>query len=145
MVSGTLAKVGVEAVVAGLPEFEKNFSKMNSLVSLFSKNTESATRKMSPFESCCWYWADTYRRLTDQGVIIYPLEALNESFAALMALADQTGARVSRDVWLRHAGKRANVGVSDEEPPVWTFEEVETFAQVAGDVQGWFGYPVEGG
>ena len=101
--------------------------------------------EMSSFASCCWYWADTYRRLIEQGVIVYPLEALNESFAALMALADQAGARVSRDVWLRHAGKRANVGVADDEPPVWTAEEAETFARVAGDVQRWFGYPVGGG
>ena len=101
--------------------------------------------KMSPFAACCWYWADTYRRLIEEGVMVYPLEALNTSFAALMALADQAGARVSRDVWLRFAGQRANVGVADEEPPVWTFDEVETFALVAGDVQEWFGYPGGGG
>lgn len=100
--------------------------------------------KMSPFAACCWYWADTYRRLIGQGVICYPLEVLNTSFAALIALADQAGARVSRDVWLRHAGRRANVGVSEEEPPVFTFEEVETFARVAGDMQEWFGYEMEG-
>jgi len=102
-------------------------------------------RKMTPFAACCWYWADTYRRLTEQGVTIFPLEALNTSFAAVMALADQAGARVSHDVWLKHAGRRANVSVADEEPPVWTFEEVETFARVAGDVQEWFGYEMEGG
>ena len=101
--------------------------------------------KMSPFASCCWYWADTYRRLIDEGVMVYPLEALNTSFAALMAFADQAGARVSRDVWLRFAGQRANVGVKDEEPPVWTAEEMETFARVAGGVQAWFGYPMGGG
>jgi len=101
--------------------------------------------KMSPFAACCWYWADTYRRLVEERVMAYPLEVLNESFASFAILCGMVGIEADHDVWLRFAGKRANVGVESDAPPVWTFDEAETFARVAGDVQEWFGYLMEGG
>jgi len=102
-------------------------------------------RPMSPFASCCWYWADTYRRLIDQGVKCYKLEVLNRNWVEFHRLCTKVGVTPDHAVWLRYAGRRVNVSVKDEEPPVWTFDEVETFALVAGDVQEWFGYPMDGG
>ena len=98
----------------------------------------------TPFGQCCWYWADTYRRLAVSDVKCYKLEILNRNYVEFYHLCERVGITPDHATWLAHAGKRANVGVADEEPPVWTFDEVEMFARVAGDVQEWFGYPMEG-
>jgi len=97
---------------------------------------------MNAFDACCWYWADTYRRLTCRGVRIYRLEDLNADFDVFQTLCNTAGAQADKSVWQQHAGQRANVGVGDV-PLVWSTEQKSAFQQLAGSVQQFFGY--EGG
>jgi len=98
----------------------------------------------SPFESCCWYWATTYRLLERQNVPLYYLEKLNGDWGYFCELCHALGLTVRHEDWLRHAGKRANVGVADEEPPIWGAAQWAQFGAMAGDVQRELGYPMQG-
>lgn len=99
-------------------------------------------RQMSTFESCCWYWADCYRRMRNQGIEMFRLEDLNESYEEFSRLCEYVGAEVSRADWSEFAGKRVHVGVKDSRPPQWDRREQAVFDWMAGDVQREFGYDV---
>lgn len=82
MVTGTLAKVGVEAVVEGFPEFAKNFGKMNDLMGSFTKGTETATRKMSPFNKILSAVGESLRRIGEfviAGLIVKGIQRITEA------------------------------------------------------------------
>jgi len=95
---------------------------------------------LAPFAACCWYWADTYRRLVGQGVPIWRLEDLNEDFGVYVNLCQALDFEADHYTWEQHAGKRLNVSIKDEELPAWGADECEAFEGLAGDVQDRFGY-----
>jgi hypothetical protein len=101
--------------------------------------------RLTPFEACCWYWATTYRLLERQQVPLFYLEKLSGDYGYFCELCHAAGVTVRHENWLRHAGKRANVGVKDEEPPVWDAAQWAQFEALAGDVQRALGYPMQGG
>jgi len=96
---------------------------------------------MDAFEACCWYWATTYRLLERQGVPLFYLEKLNSDYDYFCELCRAVGITVRHENWLRHANRRANVGVVDEKPPVWGAAQWSQFGAWAGDVQRALGYP----
>ena len=96
---------------------------------------------LDPFDACAWYWAETYRRLVEDGVLVFRLEDLNVEYKQFHALCKHLGAEVSSEQWARFAGKPTNVGVGVE-PLTWDDDRRETFELLAGDVQGFFGYEV---
>jgi hypothetical protein len=93
------------------------------------------------FDACAWYWAETYRRLVEDGVLIFRLEDLNAEYREFQALCKMLGAEVTSEQWTRFAGKPQNVDVG-QEPLEWDTEQRETFEMLAGDVQSFFGYEV---
>ncbi len=97
---------------------------------------------MTAFEACCWYWATTYRLLERQEVPMYYLEKLNGDYGYFCKLCHALELTVRHEDWLRHAGRRANVGVAEEDAPVWDEVEREAFERLAGDVQRGLGYPL---
>lgn len=100
-------------------------------------------QSMSPFAACCWYWADTYRRLITEGVKFWRLEDLNTRVEAFGALCDEVGVEADRTVWKQCVGRRVNVDVGDV-PLDWDAQHVAAFEMLAGDVQKFFDYPMEG-
>ncbi len=97
---------------------------------------------VSAFAKCCWYWATTYRLLERQNVPLYYLEKLNADYDYFEGLCDVLGLTVQQGDWQQHAGKRTNVSVEDEGPPVWGAAQWAQFGALAGDVQRRLGYPL---
>lgn len=93
----------------------------------------------TPFEKCCWYWADTYERLSRQHVLIYRLDFLNRDFDYFRALCDYIGCEVSQLDWRKRVNKPKNVDVGDV-PLQWGNWEHDRFAEIAGNVQQRLGY-----
>ena len=88
----------------------------------------------TPFEKCCWYWADTYRRL--YGLETFRLEDLTQDYSHFCLLCNLLGVQVSEEEWRTFASTPINVGVGLTTPPVWSEEEYKIFYNVAGDIQG---------
>jgi len=100
-------------------------------------------QSMSPFAACCWYWADTYRRLIPLGVRFWRLEDVNARWPSFRSLCNEVGLDADRGVWTANVNRRANVGVGDA-PLDWDAEHTAAFEMLAGDVQEFFEYPMEG-
>lgn len=94
----------------------------------------------SVFMQCCWYWADTYRRLLalEEWLPIFRLEDLNDNYAAFETLCYEVGiSPPSEAIWERHIGVRKNISLPDE-PVEWSDEWEAEFARLAGDIQDYF-------
>jgi hypothetical protein len=87
------------------------------------------------FAKCCWFWADTYERLYDQGVPIVTLGRLNKSYRTYWLLCERLAIKpVSQRVWRTYAGRRihsSRMPVSGE----WTPEQEAVFEEWAGNTQ----------
>jgi len=95
---------------------------------------------LTPFEKCCWYWADTYKLLMWQGVPIFRLEWLNAHWPNFNeGLCNYVGVNVSHEDWKKHAFKSVNVDAGNA-PLEWCDWQYERFTEIAGDVQRGFGY-----
>jgi hypothetical protein len=97
----------------------------------------------TPFQRCCWYWADAYRILVAWGVPIFRLEDLNADYAEVEVLCAKLG--IEPPTWqhwakLRH--KPANATKPHGARLEWSTGECEAFRRAAGDMQRRFGYPV---
>lgn len=90
---------------------------------------------MTPFERCCWLWADSYRRLLDQNVPIFTLESLNAEFSNVERLCDVLGISVSYENWQERAGKPVDDFYQGRPRPALPPEQLEIFNRWAGDVQ----------
>lgn len=84
----------------------------------------------SYFGKVCWYWAEAYQRLIDQGIFCYRLDRLNQSYAYFSSLCNQIGVQITKQQWAQMAGQRINAATYHE-TPVWDEDE---FLRVAGDV-----------
>jgi len=102
---------------------------------------QSPVDLLTPFERCCWYWADTYKLLMWQDVPIYRLDRLNKDFACLCVLCNCLGIEIRFDDWQKRAGKRINADIGDV-PLEWGNWEHSRFAEIAGDVQRRLGYEI---
>ncbi len=85
------------------------------------------------FEKCCWYWADTYRRLDEQCIMIYRLEDLSTDFSVFSQLCDVIGVSVDRKVWDRMKDKRVNS--RPRKDVKWDKIRISAFEMIADDVQ----------
>jgi hypothetical protein len=92
-----------------------------------------------PFASCCWYWADAYRRLLETGIPIIRLEALNEGFKTFQILCQYLHVEVTMEQWRGFAGNPDNVDVGNA-PLEWSDEQNATFDELAGYVWRALGY-----
>lgn len=93
---------------------------------------------MTPFESCCWYWADAYRRIFNIPVPIYKLEDLNSDWGKFESLCEFLNVKVSSEDWVNFSRFKMNVMITT--PLKWDNEKMETFDLLAGDVQSRLGY-----
>jgi hypothetical protein len=92
------------------------------------------------FAKCCWYWADAYERLLKQGVDIFRLEALNESYLACEALYEELGVKIAQRVWKRYAGRKIHVDKRAPKVLNWTTKQEDIFERWAGDIYEEVGY-----
>lgn len=100
---------------------------------------------ITPFEKACWYWAKTYRYLSDSElpfVPVYSLEQLNEDWELAESLFRYAQVNISHETWVKYAHQIINGLVSDPEPPEWDYRECQAFNRLAGDIQERFGYPL---
>jgi hypothetical protein len=52
---------------------------------------------LDAFDACAWYWAETYRRLIEDGVLVFRLEDLNATYKQFRELNGRTVAEGGRD------------------------------------------------
>ena len=102
---------------------------------------ETPSEFKTPFEKCCWYWADTYWRLVRTGVPTFKLEDLNNDYSKLGLLCELLGVRVSKSAWKSFKNRPLNVDVGTQ-PLNWSKRELITFQTIAGDIQTNFGYAI---
>lgn len=106
-----------------------------SAIQPLDAETGAAWATMTVFEKNCWEWADAYRRLREQGVTIYRLEDLNESYEAVCHLCEQLNIEVPREKWNECAGKRVDA-FRPISPVRFSDEQERAFQRWAGDVHG---------
>lgn len=94
--------------------------------------------QMTPFERCCWLWADSYRRLRVQGVPIFTLESLNAEFGNVERLCEVLQIDVSYEDWRKHAGKPVDDFYQGQPHPSLPSEQLKIFDKWAGDIQEYF-------
>jgi len=87
---------------------------------------------MTPFEKCCWYWADTYRRLSN--IETFRLEDLNSNYDEFCRLCYMLDVKVSARVWEKHRRTLVNADVGLRTPPYWGRKQKLAFDDVAGDI-----------
>jgi len=92
----------------------------------------------TPFERCCWLWANSYQRLLDQDVPIFTLESLNAEFGNVERLCDVLGISVSYEDWQEHAGKPVDDYYQGRPRPALPPDQLEIFNRWAGDIQEYF-------
>ncbi len=93
----------------------------------------------TPFEKCCWYWADTYFRLARQAVPVLRLEDLNSDYSTVELLGMLLNVHISKQAWERARGQPENIGVGPQ-PLQWSRRELAVFEAIAGEVHHRFGY-----
>jgi hypothetical protein len=92
------------------------------------------------FARCCWYWADTYNRLKNQGIRIFRLEDLTASYPVFWHLLCIIGADVSEDIWEDFRHRRLNAGTRIDQPLGWGEAEWDTYNAFARPVAETLGY-----
>lgn len=98
----------------------------------------SGWSEMTPFARCCWLWANSYRRLLNQGVSIFTLESLNAEFGNVERLCDILGISVSYEDWQEHANKPVDDFYQGRPRPALSPAQLEAFNRWAGDIQEYF-------
>ena len=93
-----------------------------------------------PFACCCWYWADAYERLEQQGIPVWRLEDLNENEAEFDRLCEFLGITVRKAAWDWLAGQPAHASIAQDTPLDWDEQQAATFDRWAGAMQENFGY-----
>ena len=94
--------------------------------------------KRTPFERCCWLWADSYRRLRNWDVPIFTLESLNAEFGNVERLCEILRIDVSYEDWQAAAGKPVDDFYKGRPRPALSPAQLETFNRWAGDIQEYF-------
>ena len=93
------------------------------------------------FAKCCWFWADVYERLLEQGVDIFTLESLNESYSACKLLCDELGIeRVEERIWKQFAQHLIHRGREPLDPRDWIVEQEIAFCKWALAIHQELGY-----
>jgi len=95
---------------------------------------------MKPFARTCWYWADAYRRLLEQIVMIFTLERLNSDYEYFSGLCEMAGVSIPLEIWRKRAGQPTHEGIPRGTPLGFDSKELAIFEALAGDVQRRF-YP----
>ena len=95
------------------------------------------------FAKCCWLWADTYERLLEQGVDIFRLEALNESYSACETLCEEVDIEIPKDVWSGFAGRRIHNKRGVPRQAHWTSKQHIVFDEWAGGIYQEVGYEID--
>ena len=100
--------------------------------------------EMSQLEKVSWLWADTYRRLMDDGIEIFRIEDLSHSYREVQRLCKILQIEVKRQVWQTFSGRYVHVHVGEKETPDcnlgWSPDQIASFMRFAGDIQSKFGY-----
>jgi hypothetical protein len=99
-------------------------------------------RGMGQFARTCWYWADAYRRLSQDLVMVFTLEGLNTDYQYFSQLCELAGVSIPPTTWRQRAGHPTHVGIPAGTPLGFDDEELAIFEALAGDVQERFGYPI---
>lgn len=96
----------------------------------------------TPFERCCWYWADAYLLLMSWDIPFVRLEDLNANYAEVEILCATLGIEPPpRQHWAKLRHKPLNATKPEGAQLEWTTDQCETFRRIAGFVQRKFGYP----
>lgn len=98
------------------------------------------SQKMTPFESCCWYWADTYRRINMTGIPVYRLEDQIDSYLNFRGFCTRISASPNKTLWWSLKGHKINKTDGLESVLGWEDRQRKDFERMAGDVQKAYGY-----